>query len=134
MTVIAEYSVRTALLEDAAIAGIVGTRFYPHEAVPQNGTFPVLTYQRFDREPGITLDAQEKPTGPRLQINALAQTDTAARALAQEVRRFFRGGYSSPSIQLAKLSGGGGLPREPDSNLFGYRVDLVVTMAAAEAA
>lgn len=133
---IAEYAIRDAILADGPIAALIGTRFYPHEAVPQNTADPaptVLSYQRFDRDSPVTLDRNELPSGPRLQFNCLAATAKAARALAQELRRFFRGGYSGTGLQLVQLAGGGVLTRDPDSKLFGYRVDVLVVIDVAEA-
>lgn len=134
---IAEYAIRDAILADVVIAGLIGTRFYPHDAAPQSTADPaptVLTYQRFDRDSPITLAGDELPSGPRIQFNSLAATAKAAKALGQELRRFFRGGYSGIGLQLVQLAGGGVLSRDPDSKLFGYRVDVLVVIDAAEAA
>ena len=133
---IPEVALRDALLADPAVAELVGRRFYPHDDLPQAPTLPAMTYQRVGRPPSsLTMDRQEGPGGPRVQLNCVASTYGGAWALAREVMRVLGGGLSvEGGLQLARLEGSGDLPRDAETRLFGVRLDVLVTMGAAEAA
>lgn len=132
---IAEYAIKELLLDVPAISALVGFRIFPQDEQGQAPATPYITFQRFDRPSRLTLDADEEPGGPRIQLNCVAASRQQARALATTVREVFRGGRSiAGGINLIRIDGGGDLPNDPDTRLRGVRVDLVVTMTAAEAA
>lgn len=130
----AESAVQEALLFDPIIASLVSVRVYPQEQQPQAGTFPAITYQRISTTTRIDLDREEEPTRVRLQLNCIAATYKAAMELAMEIRRLFRGGYATTGVQLVRVDSQSDLPRDPETRQLGVRIDLFVTMGAAEAA
>ena len=85
---------RTFLLEDATIAGIVEERVYPN-ILPQPATLPALTFAQVS---GVRVRDLSGPTGrarPRVTVNSWASTYSAVRALADAVRRRLDG-YAGP--------------------------------------
>jgi hypothetical protein len=137
---IPEYALRAALLADAGIAALVGTRIYQHDEVPQAKPAPAvntpyITLQRISTRPGLlTLDRDEALGGPRIQFNCVAATGHAARLLATLVHGFFVGGYAEPGMNLARFDGRRDPGRDEETGLFLSQIDVLVTLAAAEAA
>jgi hypothetical protein len=131
----AEDAIHALLLQDPAVSILVKTRVYPVDEQPQAGAYPRVTFQRISTtgRPLLAGDDEELP-GVRLQINCLGETRTQARALTWAVRALFANGRGSSAMALARVDGHGDLPRESDTRIHGTRLDLLVTMAAAEAA
>jgi hypothetical protein len=61
------------------------TRIYP-PPVPQNATYPLITYQQISGVRGYVYSNQSGWVRARYQIDSYATTPTAARALAEQVR------------------------------------------------
>lgn len=138
---IAEHAIRAQIIADATINGLIATRMYPHDSVPQDGIeaadakYPYVTYQRISTVARPELDGtDEELPRVRVQLDCVGQTDAQVHGLVWEIRRLFRNGLSASGICLARVDNHGSLPRDPDTNLVGARVDLIVTLAAAEAA
>lgn len=77
--------VRTALLADATVAGLVGTRVYPRY-LPQGGALPAIALHLIS---GVPDQASSGPTGPierRVQVDCWAERYAAAASLAKAVR------------------------------------------------
>jgi len=132
---IAEEAVRAALIQDAKVSLLVKERVYPVAEQPQGGLFPRITFQRISTVARPELDGtDEELTRVRLQLNCLAETGAQVRALIWELRRLFRNGFATSEICLARTDGHSDLPRESDTRILGARLDLIVTLAATEAA
>lgn len=77
---------RTFLIADATITGLVVQRVYPN-ALPQNPTYPAITYNQVS---GVRVRNLKGPSGtaqPRISINAWASTYLGARSLADAIRQ-----------------------------------------------
>lgn len=84
-----------------AVAALVGDgnspetyRIFPNDA-GENPVMPCLVYARISRAEGHTFDGPHGFCRSRVQIDALADTYTAAKALATAVRKALNG-YSGP--------------------------------------
>ena len=80
-----ESALRTFLLDDATVAGLVGTRIYP-QILPQNPTYPALSFQRVSAVRLRALDGVVGVAQARFQIDCWALTYAQCRALASAVR------------------------------------------------
>lgn len=80
-----EYAVRRHLIDNPAVAALVGDRISP-PPIPQSGTLPYITYTLA----ALTEDNQEGDDDTlemaRLQLDCWATTHKAARELARAVR------------------------------------------------
>jgi Protein of unknown function (DUF3168) len=85
-------TLRTILLADPTVSGLVGgTRIYP-KILPQNPTFPAITYQRISRIPVADhLTGPGSLGRPRVQVDVWALTDAAAEALGAAVKARLNG-------------------------------------------
>jgi hypothetical protein len=79
-----ETAIRTILLADATVSGLVATRVYSG-TMPQRGTFPLITLKKVDKLSDLTLDDAVGPNVLRVQVDCWAQTVDGARALAVAV-------------------------------------------------
>jgi hypothetical protein len=89
MTTIAE-GLRTFLLAGPTVAGLVGTRMYP-AILPQNPTYPAITYQYIGGASDISTDGPTGLTNLTFQIDCWASTYTAADGLFEAVRKRLNG-------------------------------------------
>jgi hypothetical protein len=84
------YAVRSFILGDAAIAALIGTRFYPIKA-PQNATYPLVTMQKIVEVRYPHLRGSGGMSAPRYQIDAWTRESgaafTAAQTLAEAIRQ-----------------------------------------------
>jgi hypothetical protein len=94
------------LADDATIADLVGTRIYPVR-LPQKVTFPAVSYQRISGVRIGHLHGVASAADPRYQIDAWAQTQSAALELGAALRRRLEGftgtwddGAGSPSLEV----------------------------------
>lgn len=99
-----EVDLRAAILADAGVAALAGTRMHPN-VLPQPPTLPALTYQVVSGTFGHTFQAADGLPAYRLQIDAWAERWLDARALADAVRAFldsFDGlvGSGSPQTKI----------------------------------
>lgn len=76
---------RAALIEDAGVSAIVGTRVYPQVA-PQGAASPYLVYSQVSGAREWDLDCVAGLGNPVFQVTAWADTYAAAQALADAVR------------------------------------------------
>lgn len=89
MTTIAE-ALRTYILADATVAGLVGTRMDP-VILQQNSPMPALTYQYIS---GASVISNDGPTGlenPTFQIDCWGSTYSQMDALFEAVRKRING-------------------------------------------
>ena len=97
-----EDGLRTHLLDDAPVAALVVARIYPLK-LPQNPTYPALTYEIVSDIPyrGLAGDADLEVI--RVRIHAWAETFAGAIDLATKVRTAtadFSGTMGSPAIKV----------------------------------
>lgn len=89
MTTIVE-GLRTFLLADATLAGLIGTRVYPM-ILPQNPTLPAVTYQVIDGTSDVTTDGPTGLANPRIQIDCWGATYGAMVPVFEAVRKRLNG-------------------------------------------
>ena len=80
-----EAALRAYLLEDVALAALIGTRIYP-VVMPQKPDLPAVTYLRVT---GSRVHSNDGPSGlssPRFQFDCWALTYLGARAVAEALR------------------------------------------------
>lgn len=75
-----EYALRTVILDDATVTGLIATRYY--DTLPQTPTLPACTYLRVSHR---VPDEIPFPTA-RIQVTCWATTRSGARELAKAVR------------------------------------------------
>ena len=68
----------------AGLTALVSTRIYP-PPVPQNPTYPLVTYQEIDRIPVKVMGTNAGVVHIRYQIDSWASTLAAAKAVAVQV-------------------------------------------------
>lgn len=98
MTTIVE-GLRTFMLADATIAGLVGTRVYPN-ILPQSPTVPAISYQFISGTDDVTTDGPSGLANPTIQIDCWATTYAAMDGLFQAVRKRING-YSGLAGTIA---------------------------------
>jgi len=77
-----EDALRAWALADPTVAGLIATRFYPHQ-LPQTPTLPACTYFRVSYR---RVDAIDIPT-VRVQVTCWASTYSGARTLADAIKK-----------------------------------------------
>ncbi len=125
----AESAVRAALLADATVAALVGTRIGPMK-LPQKPTLPAIVYQRIST-PGDppALDGAKAAPKIRIQLSLWAESFDGARQLAAAVEERLDG-YSGPNgdgtslrlVWLANMSD----DYEPETGLYRVIADYRV--------
>lgn len=85
-----ETALRTRLLEDAAVSGLVVDRIEP-APLTQDSPLPAITYQRISGARGETFDGPSGLAWPRIEFDFWAATHDGARALFDAVRRSLDG-------------------------------------------
>lgn len=95
---------RSFLLADGTIAGLIGTRLYPN-LLPQSPTFPAMTFGWVSGNRFHHLDGAAGIAGPRVQFDCWALTYLEAEALFEALRLAldgFRGdiGGSPPTRRI----------------------------------
>jgi hypothetical protein len=94
---------RTFLLADATISGLIGTRLFPLR-LPQNPTLPAMTYSWISGDRVHTMAGARGPSRPRLQFDAWAKTYLEAEAVFEALRKRldgFQGTAGSVKVQGA---------------------------------
>lgn len=82
----AETAMRAHLLADSTLAGLIATRLYPL-TLPQNPTYPAVTYQRISRRPVHVKPAIINPiVNVRWQFDVHAETYSALRSAAEALK------------------------------------------------
>ncbi|HKJ75398.1 MAG TPA: DUF3168 domain-containing protein [Alphaproteobacteria bacterium] len=119
-----ESDLRTFLLADATISGLVGTRIFPVRA-PQGGSFPAMTYTPVSGQRFHNTGGGAGLSGPRIQFDCWAEAYSEAKSLADALRERldgYSGSAGSGTVQGAFFD----TERdsfEPDAGVSGlYRV------------
>jgi len=81
-----ETELRTKLLADSTISGLIGTRVYPIVA-PQNPIYPFIVYQRISGERYYHLTAAAGRAHPRIRFDVYSNTYLGMKAVADAVRQ-----------------------------------------------
>lgn len=79
-----ETEIYSALSADTTISAVTSARIYP-VIMPQNVTFPALTYERIGGQPVNGLDGYLGMDNARIMINAWATRYDEAKELAEDV-------------------------------------------------
>lgn len=78
-------------LHAGGVAALVSDRIYPSVA-KEGATFPMLVYTLVSAVPSNTLDGDDGLDNALVQVDAIAETFTAAKALADAVRALMTSG------------------------------------------
>lgn len=89
MTVIEE-AIYTKLSSTDAVTDLVGTRIYPLK-LPQNPTYPAITYGRVSARRGMTHDGPGDMAWPRFQFDCYGASYSAAKGVANAIRSTLNG-------------------------------------------
>ena len=79
-----ETGLRGALLADAAVAALVGTRIYP-VVLPQAPQYPAISFQTISGESHYALGGHSGLASPRIQVDCWAESFDAVMALRSAV-------------------------------------------------
>ena len=90
MTKEVEYGLGDILRGDAGVGAIADDRIYPHK-LPQNPTFPAITYSRVSGAREKVLKGLSGLARPTLQYDCWAERYTEVKSLADAVRAAFDG-------------------------------------------
>lgn len=80
-----EEGIYSHLAAESAITDLVSTRIYPRQ-LPQNPTYPALTYRRVSTRTQHTHNEADTLPFPRFQFSCYAATYTGTKALANALR------------------------------------------------
>jgi len=130
-------ALRTILANDADVTALVGSgsnaRIYPM-LVPENGTYPCITYQEISYIIPRGLVNAAGPATSRYQFNCWARTALAAKELAEAVRGGldgYQGAVGGISFQLVRMvNRNDTLEESADQELeraFGVMLDFLAT-------
>jgi hypothetical protein len=101
-----ETAIRTILLADATVSGLVATRVYTG-TMPQRATFPLITLKKVDKLSGLTLSDAVGPNTLRVQVDCWAQDVDGVRALADAVNGSDDQTTQGPLHGYSGVTGGG---------------------------
>ena len=79
-------ALRTILLADATISGLVATRIYPNVAADDAGSNPYLVYYRGELSPLTNYKGQSGTCSVRFQIQAWSPTYSTVLTLGKAIR------------------------------------------------
>ena len=119
--------VRTFIIADATITGLIAARLYPI-ILPQEPTMPAMTYQWISGTRFHSMDGASKLSGPRVQFDCWAATYLDAEALFEALRKRldgYRGPAGSSTIQGAFFSSERDL-YESEPKLYRRSVDFFI--------
>ena len=80
-----EQALRTALVGNAGVSALVGSKVYAL-TIPQGVALPCITYQRVSGAPQNTLEGHSGAEAVLIQLDCWAVTFSAAKGLAKAVR------------------------------------------------
>lgn len=80
-----EEALYTRLTSVSTVSDLVGTRVYPLH-LPQNPTYPAVTYSRVSTRRGMTHDGPGDMAWPRFQFDCYGLSYSVAKAVANAVR------------------------------------------------
>ena len=82
--------IRTALLADTTVAGLIRTRAY-YKQLPQNPTYPALTLEQISGDPLNTVSSVPALSWVRIRVNAWGKTYYDADTLGTAVEDALNG-------------------------------------------
>lgn len=88
-----ESTIYSQLVADVGVKAIIGSRAFPVVADAKSA-LPLLIYRRVSTEPNTALDGIRPTDSARIQVDCVAATYQAAKALADAVRTAI-GGYQT---------------------------------------
>lgn len=100
-----EQGIHWHLKSDSGVAALVSTRVYP-VLLPQNPTYPAITYQRISGPRVPIYDGPSTMAAPRFQIDSWSETYAGAKALAEAVREAmdcFHGTMSPVTVGVCEI-------------------------------
>jgi hypothetical protein len=81
---------RTYVLADATVSGLIGTRMYPIR-LPQNVTLPAITYQRISHEHMHHLKSGTGTARARMQLDCWSYSLTECKQMSEALRGLLHG-------------------------------------------
>lgn len=100
-----EEALTSYLLGYPGLAALIDDKLYPDE-LPQGIKLPTIIYSKISDVKDHTLVGQNRLESPMLQFTAFAETKTAARAIANQLKAAlcdFQGMMSGLEVQYIKL-------------------------------
>ena len=95
--------IRTALLADGTVAGLIGTRAY-YKLLPQDPTYPALTLEQISGDPLNTVNSVPALSWARIRVNAWGKTYAAADALGIAVEDALNGEtFSLTGLEIGSI-------------------------------
>ncbi len=122
-----EEALYTHLISHAGLTAIVGNRIYP-VLLPQDVTFPAVTYQRIST---VREYAQEGPSGlahPRFQFSCWAETYEEAKAVAEQIRfalSGYKGTINNVRIDAVYIEDDNDI-YDPETNIYHVALDATI--------
>lgn len=101
-----EADMRTFLLGDGTLAGLISARLYP-VILPQSPTFPAVSYQWISGTRYVTNDGPSQLSSPRLQFDCWSLSYTTTRAVSEALRKRLNGfkGLAGGSPPMTRIQG-----------------------------
>lgn len=129
-------AIRTRLTSVSAVTALVGTRVYPG-ILPQNPKMPAIVYQRIGEVRDSVMGVDSGVVFADVQVSAWATTLTAARDLANEVRKAlqrYKGTPSGSGTEILLVLIGDVRDMDPDlvDGLLLQRVDVDLKVSYRE--
>lgn len=122
-----EAALYTRLAAYGGLTALTSTRIYPL-IIPQDPTYPCLTYQRIDGPRESALNSDMGLPHPRIQIDSWGKTYASAKAVATQVRgalqRWSDSGASPAVLDCLLETDEDGY--ESETNIFRVRQDWVI--------
>jgi len=119
----------------SALTALISTRVYPME-IPNGAQTPLIIYTRIDTPRELTNDSAGVVGDlihPRIQFDCIAVTQQAAQRIARQIKIAWHGksnivlGTTPNTIAISSyVVDDRPTPRDPQTNLFGYQVDVVI--------
>ena len=106
-----EQRIGDRLKADGPVAALVGARIYG-DKLPQNVTYPAVSFQRITDEPEYTLSGATTLENAQIQIDCWAATFDAAWDVAEAVKDSMQG--SSTNFRVGSHTARSILEPEPD--------------------
>lgn len=118
---------RTFVLADGTVAGLVALRMYP-SVLPQAPTLPAITYNTISAIRQNTMDGPDGLPSKRIQIDSWGSTFAQAVSLADAIRQRldgYRGTMGSTEIKGVFANTERQL-YDPDPKLYRISMDFVI--------
>lgn len=144
MSIDVELAVKALLVSDLGVSALIADRIYPY-VLPENVSFPAVTYQLVSSVPAETTDGPGLETA-RIQIDAWSPRRADAVALLIAIDAALSPRLSPGQVGFARLASlpdgsqvlvQGAIPGalravyEPDTKLYRRGRDFLVTASAA---